>query len=64
MIRTRLVAVAAGVLASGTVMFAAAPAFATTPLTGCTPAASAPLYTTTWARSASRSRVPGRSTRP
>ena len=46
MIRTRLVAVAAGVLASGTVMFAAAPAFATTPLTGCTPAASAPLYTT------------------
>jgi hypothetical protein len=47
MIRTRLAAVAAGVLASGTVMFAAAPAFATTPLTGCTPAASAPLYTTT-----------------
>jgi hypothetical protein len=47
MIRTRLAAVAAGVLASGTVMFAAAPAFATTPLTGCTPAASAPLYTST-----------------
>ena len=47
MIRTRLAAVAAGLLACGTVMFAAAPAFATTPLTGCTPAASAPLYTTT-----------------
>jgi hypothetical protein len=36
MIRTRLAAAAAGLLAAGTVMFAAAPAFATTPLTGCT----------------------------
>ena len=50
MIRTRLAAAAAGLLVSGTVMFAAAPAFATTPptpLTGCTQAASAPLYTAT-----------------
>ena len=47
MIRSRLAAAAAGLLVSGTVMFAAAPAFATTPLTGCTPAAAAPLYTST-----------------
>jgi hypothetical protein len=45
MIRSRLAAVAAGLLAAGTVTFAAAPAFATTPLPACTPAASAPLYT-------------------
>jgi hypothetical protein len=48
MIRSRLAAAAAGLLAAGTVMFAAAPAFATTPptpLPACTPAATAPLYT-------------------
>jgi len=45
MIRSRLAAVAAGLLAAGTVTFAAAPAFATTPLPACTPNASAPLYT-------------------
>jgi hypothetical protein len=45
MIRSRLAAGAAGLLAAGTVMFAAAPAFATTPVPACTPAGSAPLYT-------------------
>jgi hypothetical protein len=45
MIRTRLAALAAGLLVSGTVMFAAAPAFATSPLPGCGTVAGAPPYT-------------------